>query len=728
MVNYNKHLTYFLRYHTFWYEDCDDSDHQSTEPTPPLGVSKPKTDLPTFPTEINPASIPSIASSTFSTCAELTNNYMFILMEFCNGGTLANFLATQSRPRIISEIPKIFTHLSKGLAEIHRLSIIHRDLKPNNIFCSKEYDWSDSFIWKIGDFGLSTRKGLDEEVLEEHEFSQGGQHIYQSPEMERGEPYDEKSDVYSLGLIFMELILYSISKDGTTKGVIQSKLKEANQLSLTQICDPTISRFESIVKEMIDPIPSKRPSANQVFHNLVHPLKFHTPKTKLFEGVAFSGREIEMEILQENFTQESKDVSLIFLDATAGSGRTEFLLQFLKSNEPNINTIWLQGGHNGNYITEDVLSLASELDVVIKKHGRFFDVDDKDKNERTIWVRIFMALTEINNYPIVIIIDDVHELCKVKYNIELILKAKEAYNELGLKQFRIFFIIVTDLSTSIFLNCKRCKRFYQRLKNDEKEFVERVELQSLWVDDENGLEFWKNIMPSDQDLLEEIGKLLRYHPVTMKLASIIIPNFYREKYSDFIKDIDEGLAKLEKISYAYWTGFIQDKPPFFICPAWTQNERILVVVYAILYDKWLEENVKYFIQVLSFLDLHGVDKDVLFLIVKRSGEKLNVFEEFHNDEFKHLLATAESCDLVRHVQNGNIILRDLVMKFVQLDLIESGKQKVIYNVLLGCFDLSECGMLKSFNYILRETGATSSFVFGPPIPRFSDFRYDGVGE
>ena len=94
---------------------------------------------------------------------------------------------------------------------VHEKGMMHRDLKPSNIFFSL-----DGTI-KVGDFGLVTSsvygglqssylalKALGEDMHRQHTGNLGS-HFYMSPEQISGKKYNQKVDIFSLGIIFFEL-------------------------------------------------------------------------------------------------------------------------------------------------------------------------------------------------------------------------------------------------------------------------------------------------------------------------------------------------------------------------------------------------------------------------------------------------------------------------------------------------------------------------------------------
>lgn len=118
------------------------------------------------------------------------NKFLFIQMELCSCNLREYILNNKIT---IKEKVKICIQILEGVQYIHQKNYIHRDLKPSNIFLG-----NDSNI-KIGDFGLVTDiNDADEDV---------GTIGYTAPEVLNGNNYNYKADLYSLGIIFLDIFL-----------------------------------------------------------------------------------------------------------------------------------------------------------------------------------------------------------------------------------------------------------------------------------------------------------------------------------------------------------------------------------------------------------------------------------------------------------------------------------------------------------------------------------------
>jgi serine/threonine-protein kinase len=131
---------------------------------------------------------------------------LFIVMEFLRGRPLDAVLR-EDHPLALQRIAYMMCQAMEAVEAAHRLNIIHRDLKPENIFLLARKSSLD-FV-KVLDFGIAKMLDLEDRSVTTPGLVPGTPE-YMSPEQARGEPLDPRSDVYSLGVIFYELLTNSV--------------------------------------------------------------------------------------------------------------------------------------------------------------------------------------------------------------------------------------------------------------------------------------------------------------------------------------------------------------------------------------------------------------------------------------------------------------------------------------------------------------------------------------
>lgn len=123
----------------------------------------------------------------------------FIVMELLEGQLLSEAIAGRALP--LEEVLELAIQISDALDAAHAQGIIHRDLKPTNIFVTRRGQA------KILDFGvaqLAPRRSTSRDQST-HIPSTGGTVPYRSPEQLRGEELDQRSDLFSLGVVLYEM-------------------------------------------------------------------------------------------------------------------------------------------------------------------------------------------------------------------------------------------------------------------------------------------------------------------------------------------------------------------------------------------------------------------------------------------------------------------------------------------------------------------------------------------
>jgi serine/threonine protein kinase/AAA+ ATPase superfamily predicted ATPase len=120
----------------------------------------------------------------------------FIVMEYVEGKTLRDMLKKR-KSLSINEAVNYMIQICEGLARAHFAGIIHRDIKPENILINVE----DRV--KVLDFGLAKLKGISDITKES---TRVGTIRYMSPEQAGNTEFDTRSDIFSLGVLFYELL------------------------------------------------------------------------------------------------------------------------------------------------------------------------------------------------------------------------------------------------------------------------------------------------------------------------------------------------------------------------------------------------------------------------------------------------------------------------------------------------------------------------------------------
>ncbi|MDJ0654750.1 MAG: protein kinase [Xanthomonadales bacterium] len=124
-----------------------------------------------------------------------TNDAFYMAMEFLQGGTLSE---TMKDGLSVAEIIRICTQIAHALQLAHRHNIVHRDLKPSNIM------FRDELTPVLTDFGIARKTDAD------HRLTKTGMVVgtpyYMSPEQITGKDIDGRADLYSLGIMFYELL------------------------------------------------------------------------------------------------------------------------------------------------------------------------------------------------------------------------------------------------------------------------------------------------------------------------------------------------------------------------------------------------------------------------------------------------------------------------------------------------------------------------------------------
>lgn len=233
---------------------------------------------------------------------------LYILMEYA-GTTLSdeNEDASGSNQRRWT----LFGQCVQGLECIHEKGIIHRDLKPSNIFVKND-------IATIGDLGLASYRSmsLDAKVTGETDTSSAlsgssprnavsadvGTYLYTAPEVQAGQ-YDEKADIYSLGIVLIEL--FSNFQTGMERANVLSKIRTEGDVpkDWATSTDPAVVELARL---MILRQACERPSCTNILEYLVQHGLLVNPEPNLLLGMVKSLRH-QVDELERTVAEKERE-------------------------------------------------------------------------------------------------------------------------------------------------------------------------------------------------------------------------------------------------------------------------------------------------------------------------------------------------------------------------------------------------------------------------------------
>jgi serine/threonine protein kinase len=165
----------------------------------------------------------------------------FIAMAYYQGESLQQKIA--QNPLTISEALDFAIQISNGLKKAHESGIVHRDIKPANVIIT-----SDGTA-KILDFGLAKLRGRSKLTKENTSL---GTISYMSPEQARGEEVDARTDIWSLGCVFYEMLIGRSPFTGDyEQGIVYSILNTQPE-PVTALRSGVPMEFERIVKKCLE--------------------------------------------------------------------------------------------------------------------------------------------------------------------------------------------------------------------------------------------------------------------------------------------------------------------------------------------------------------------------------------------------------------------------------------------------------------------------------------------
>ena len=220
-------------------------------------------------------------------------NTLWLIIEYCSFGSTIDLMLAMNRIYTEIEVATIIKMVLQGLIIIHEKNLIHRDIKGANILLSE-----DGFA-KLGDFGVGTK------LEEDFRKSKKGSPYWMSPQVIQKENYDNKTDIWSLGITCLELLQGEPPNSELSPQEVMEKIGNQkftfNDFFLKKKKSYYSQEFINFVSQCLQINPQNRPSAKEL---IKHEFITKYAKNNLYLKKLLKTQEKNM----ENFRKEFEDI------------------------------------------------------------------------------------------------------------------------------------------------------------------------------------------------------------------------------------------------------------------------------------------------------------------------------------------------------------------------------------------------------------------------------------
>ncbi|XP_037820728.1 serine/threonine-protein kinase 10 isoform X2 [Lucilia sericata] len=186
---------------------------------------------------------------------------LWMLIEYCDGGALDSIMVELEKPLNEPQIAYVCKHMTEGLDFLHKNKVIHRDLKAGNVLLTMEGGV------KLADFGVSAK---NKHTLQKHDTFIGTPY-WMAPELVlcetfRDNPYDQKVDIWSLGITLIELAQMEPPNSEMSPMRVLLKIQKSDPPKLDQPSRWS-KEFNDFLKNSLVKDPQLRPSTEALLQH-----------------------------------------------------------------------------------------------------------------------------------------------------------------------------------------------------------------------------------------------------------------------------------------------------------------------------------------------------------------------------------------------------------------------------------------------------------------------------
>ncbi|KAK5579991.1 hypothetical protein RB653_000003 [Dictyostelium firmibasis] len=176
--------------------------------------------------------------------------YLFHVSELVKSGSLRDLLLDKEKPLVYFTQISIASDIANAMKHLHSIGVIHRDLKSLNVLITEDY------TAKVIDFGTSRNVDLAKQMT-----LNLGTSCYMSPELFKGNGYDETCDVYAFGIVLWEIIARKEPYENVNSWSIPVMVSKGERPTIPADCP---SEYSKLIKACWTDKPKKRPSFKEI--------------------------------------------------------------------------------------------------------------------------------------------------------------------------------------------------------------------------------------------------------------------------------------------------------------------------------------------------------------------------------------------------------------------------------------------------------------------------------
>ena len=291
-----------------------------------------------------------------------TEDEFGIIMELCDNN-LFNVLLINKESFDIEIIKDILTQINNSFRIMINNKLVHRELKLENILIKKGDDGKNIYKLKITYNSCLIKNIMSEEVK--------GNPLYMAPEILKGENYNEKCDLWSLGILLYVLCFKEYPYKGKTSAEILENIKNLGKNNLKKTKD---SKLEDLIKKLLEEDPNKRLNWEEYFNHEFFQIRKKTT----------SAEDIKVKVIYDDFRNFYDNVEYI---GKGGYGNVYKAIKKDTQEKRAIKVIDKKGIRN-DFMNENFRQISEEeMKIYINKlidEIKNMKIVEENNNENTV--------------------------------------------------------------------------------------------------------------------------------------------------------------------------------------------------------------------------------------------------------------------------------------------------------------------------------------------------------